>query len=437
MEVSLQWQGLDGVSRQIVWMGTVDRDARRTVVRGEGLCIDVTLQQQIHESQRQPAKDRPTQGAALEALTNRVSHELRSPLNAILGYVQRLRQAPNEPEAQGGTLDELEKAGRHLLDLVGDAMDLARIESGEAQPDLEDVSLIDLMGELLPLMEQQASQQNVQVELGNLGAWPSVHADRRMLKQALLTIGMRAIARSPERGLVELEFEAHGTQVSVLVHDRGPALSTEEQTRLFEPFGSPAQAQVDAASSTGLRLAIAKHGALAMHGQLRATNHADGGVTLALTLPAASAMVPARPAHGPAQPPLLEAVRLDDAPHGKVLYLEDNPSNVLLVSECLSLRPGIELVVATTVHEALALIGQHRFDLALLDLQLPDGDGYEVLKPLLDQRSPRVPCIALTANAMLNERNRALEAGFEAFWTKPLDLPAFLAGVDQALSRAT
>ena len=129
----------------------------------------------------------------------------------------------------------------------------------------------------------------------------------------------------------------------------------------------------------------------------------------------------------------MQPVRIDPAITGKVLYLEDNPSNVLLVRECLSLRPGITLTVATCVQEALQIIRDQRFDLALLDLQLPDGDGYEVLRPLRALPGPRLPCIALTANAMLNERNRALEAGFDEFWTKPLDLPGFLAGIDQAL----
>ncbi|HET6787460.1 MAG TPA: response regulator, partial [Aquabacterium sp.] len=102
---------------------------------------------------------------------------------------------------------------------------------------------------------------------------------------------------------------------------------------------------------------------------------------------------------------------------------------------CLGLRPGIELVVASTMQEGLQALRQSRFDLALLDLQLPDGDGYTILKRLREQRGPRVPCIALTASAMLNERNRALEAGFDAFWTKPLNLPEFLAGLDHILSK--
>ncbi|RZI97273.1 MAG: response regulator [Rubrivivax sp.] len=120
---------------------------------------------------------------------------------------------------------------------------------------------------------------------------------------------------------------------------------------------------------------------------------------------------------------------------GRILYVEDNPSNVLLVSECLALRPGIELVTAANVQEGLQAITGERFDLVLLDLQLPDGDGYAVLKRLREQRGRPTPCVALTANAMLNERNRALEAGFDEFWTKPLNLPEFLLGLERWLHK--
>jgi CheY-like chemotaxis protein len=121
---------------------------------------------------------------------------------------------------------------------------------------------------------------------------------------------------------------------------------------------------------------------------------------------------------------------------GCVLYVEDNPSNVLLVRESLGLRPGVELIVAGNVHEGLAAVARQRFDLVLLDLQLPDGDGYEVLQALRAQpQGQQTPCVAVTANAMINERNRALEAGFDEFWTKPLNLPAFLAGLDHWVDR--
>jgi len=157
-------------------------------------------------------------------------------------------------------------------------------------------------------------------------------------------------------------------------------------------------------------------------------------VTLSLVLPRAQAVLN-EPIPTPTRQALNETVQVLDETQGRVLYVEDNPSNVLLVRESLGLRPNVELVVASNVQEGLAAVARQHFDVVLLDLQLPDGDGYEVLTAVRALPQGRqIPCVALTANAMINERNRALEAGFDAFWTKPLNLPEFLAGMDHWLS---
>jgi CheY-like chemotaxis protein len=182
----------------------------------------------------------------------------------------------------------------------------------------------------------------------------------------------------------------------------------------------------------GMRLAISRQALESIGGHLRIDNGPDSPVSLSLVLPRAVALMDSQL---PVMPRVLadDAVQVNTTTRGRVLYVEDNPSNVLLVREFLSLRPGVELIVAHNVAEGLAAVAAERFDFALLDLQLPDGDGYEVLQALRSLRHA-TPCVALTANAMINERNRALEAGFEAFWTKPLNLPEFLQGLDLWLS---
>jgi CheY-like chemotaxis protein len=183
-----------------------------------------------------------------------------------------------------------------------------------------------------------------------------------------------------------------------------------------------------------MRLAVARQSIEAMGGRLTATSATTGGTTLVLSLDAATSEDLPLPDASDVRDPI-DQVEVDVRIVGRLLYVEDNPSNVLLVRECLALRPNIELVIATNVQDGLAALNQSRFDMALLDLQLPDGEGYTVLRRLREMRGPRVPCIALTASAMLNERNRALEAGFDAFWTKPLNLLEFLSGVDEALRK--
>ena len=161
LEVSLHWQGLDGVTRRVIWMGTVERDARRTVIRGEGLCIDVTVQHQLHEAQRLPATTQAEPD--LRALVSRISQELRSPLNAMLGFVQLLRRSndPDRAHQFDDYLGQVEQAGWHMLEMVNDVMDLSRLEAGATPVDIETVPLVDLMGELLPLIEQLASVQHL------------------------------------------------------------------------------------------------------------------------------------------------------------------------------------------------------------------------------------------------------------------------------------
>lgn len=432
LEVALQWQGLDGVNRRVIWLGTVDRDSRRTVTRAEGLCIDVTMQHQLEEARQREAQG---QRADRSALVSRISQELRSPLNAMLGFVQLLRRSgsPERLQQFDDYMAQVEQAGWHMLEMVNDVMDLSSLESGSTPLDIETVSLVDLMGELLPLIEQLASVQHVRIDLRELGAWPSVRADRRLLKQALVNVASHGIQRTPAYGTVTLAFEPFGHEVAIRVIDEGLPLTPMQVGAMLDPYGALQEAALnDKEPHQGMRLAISRQALESIGGHLRIDNGPDSPVALSLVLPRAEPLMDT-PLPVPARAMADEAVQVNPHTRGRVLYVEDNPSNVLLVREFLSLRPGVALEVAHNVAEGLAAVAGQRFDCVLLDLQLPDGDGYEVLQALRSQRHA-TPCVALTANAMINERNRALEAGFEAFWTKPLNLPEFLQGLDLWLS---
>lgn len=451
LEVSLQWQGLDGLSRHVVWMGTVDRDARRTVIRGEGLCIDVTLQHKAeaarHELQAPPPRTvepgHPPAPAPLgsdpasghEPLAARIGGELRSPLNALLGFVQLLRNGAQTPGTaqQEDYLQEIEKAGWRLMELVNDAMDLTRIQSGAQKVEAQTVALRELLGELQPLVEQQAAVRQVHFETVIAGAWPTVVADRRLLKQALVYLCGHAVHTSPSGGRIVLSIDAGPAEVRLRLHAQGPALPPAQREQLFDPLS---RELATLQGGSGMRLAIARQSLQAMGGQLQALEGEPGdGTTFMVSLrPAAPPEPEQPPLPDPTVAPRPSQLTVDITLKGRILYVEDNPSNVLLVQECLTLRPAVELAVASNVQEGLDAIAAERFDLVLLDLQLPDGDGYAVLKRLREYRGRPSPCIALTASAMLNERNRALEAGFDEFWTKPIKLPEFLAGLDRWLA---
>ncbi|RZL08057.1 MAG: hypothetical protein EOP40_14305, partial [Rubrivivax sp.] len=291
MEVSLQWQGLDGVSRQVIWMGTVERDARRTVIHGEGLCIDVTVQQQIYAARH------ALQPGTAASLAARVSHELRSPLNAMLGFVQLLRQTSASVAGTSGAtqqeqyLAQVEQSGWHLLDLVNDAVDLTRIQAGATPVDLQAVSLVDLMGETLPLLEQQASAHQVHLEIDALASWPSVVADRGLLKQALLYLGGLAVQRSPSPGRVSLNFSRQGSQVRLRIQDQG---HVPEEAR-YSPAADPLDTSAGAVPGASMRLTVARRAIEAMNGQVQAIATPGLGTTFVITL-AAVATVPLSPA---------------------------------------------------------------------------------------------------------------------------------------------
>lgn len=437
LEVPLHWQGLDGVTRQVIWLGTVSRDARRTVVQGEGLCVDVTMQHQLNEALRVPAAN--GQERHERALVARIGNELRSPLNAMLGFVQLLRQSPNSDRARqfDDYLGQVEQAGWHMLEMVNDVLDLSRLEAGTAPIDIAAVSLVDLMGELLPLIEQLAAVQEVRIDLQNLGAWPAVKADRRLLKQAVVNVASHAIQRSRAGGVVALAFEPLGQDVAIRIRDDGPLLTAPQVAALFDPFNvAPPDGTSAELQHLSMRMAISRQSMAAIGGRIQVDNQPGQPVTLSLVLPRAHALL-SEPIPTPTRRALNDTVQVLPETQGRVLYVEDNPSNVLLVRESLALRPNVTLVVASNVQEGLAAVAGQHFDAILLDLQLPDGDGYEVLTAVRAlPQGGQIPCVALTANAMINERNRALEADFDAFWTKPLNLPEFLTGMDHWLSPA-
>jgi len=441
LEVSLEWQGLDGVTRQIIWLGTVDRDARRTVIRGEGLCIDVTVQHHLQAvtqaGQTLSAPDAPD----LTEMAARVGRELRAPLNALIGFIQLMRNQPRDRQAaQVDYLHDVEQAGWHLLDVIHQALDLSRIDSAPLPAPLGPVALKDLMGELLPLLEPQSTPRQVRIVAWDLGTWPSVRADTRRLRQALMYLLGRAVQHSPRYGQVVVSAtRLSDGRVQLAIRDQGPTLDAVQRARLFEPqLGDTEPRGADGLSAPDMRLTVARQAIEAMGGSIEALAPDAGGTELRLTLmPAPVASAGASLSSEGLQAATGGTIAEDATVRGRMLYVEDNPSNTLLIRECMALRPGVDLVIAGTVHEGLQALKQAPFDFALLDLQLPDGDGYTVLRRLRETHGRRAACVALTASAMLNERNRALEAGFDAFWTKPLNLAEFLASVDRAMSGQT
>ena len=374
----------------------------------------------------------------------RMSHELRTPLNAVLGFTQLLMADGEQvtPEVRQRRLEHIRHAGEHLLSLINDVLDLSSVDTGEMRMDLVPVPLPELVNSSLPLMEPLAQQHRVQVQCGALEGVPL--ADPTRLRQIVLNLLSNGIKYNRPGGTVTISAGLEpagaggGRQVCLCVSDTGRGMTEEQLRHAFEPFNRLGLER-EGIEGTGIGLAIVKALVERMGGSVRVHSEAGIGSHFEVRLPHApdvdavrtaglapgSLLLPLVPA-GPPQAAGSETVR-----PGRLLYIEDNAVNVLIVSELVAMRPGLTLDVASDGESGVTRAGQLQPDLVLVDMQLPGIDGHEVLRRLRsDPRTAHIPCIALSANAMPQDIERALHDGFADYWTKPLDFKAFMASLD-------
>ncbi|MBL8350511.1 MAG: PAS-domain containing protein [Burkholderiaceae bacterium] len=361
---------------------------------------------------------------------SRMSHELRTPLNAILGFGQLLQADAGDPLSPGQRerLDELLRGARHLLTLINDVLDVARIEAGSLQLTLAPVDLVDLARECLQLVQPMAQARAVALALRFEPALPAwqVMADPTRLKQVLLNLLTNAIKYNRDAGEVRIGGRRTADGLVVEVADQGPGIRAEHQARLFQPFE-----RLDrdgTVEGTGIGLALSRSLVELMHGEIGVRSAPGAGSVFWVRLPDAAAAVAAPLPDAPAMPSGTPGRRCE------VLYIEDNAVNQLLMQGMLAHRPNIALRLAAHPEEGLAMAAAQLPDLVLLDIQLPGFDGFEVLRRLRELPALRyTPVIAVSANAMPDDLAAARRAGFADYLTKPLEMNRLLALVDRAL----
>jgi PAS domain S-box-containing protein len=364
---------------------------------------------------------------------SRMSHELRTPLNAVLGFGQLLEADRSEPlgPVQRSRVQELLRGGRHLLSLINDVLDLARIEAGTLLLDLAPVDVQALVDECMPLVAPAAASRGLTLTVRpDTSDAVSVLADRTRLKQVLLNLLSNAVKYNQAGGRVDVNWHTVGEAVRMEVTDTGPGLDAQQQERLFHAFERLDAARTDV-EGAGIGLALSKWLVDLMQGAIGVESEPGSGSTFWVALARASAAE--APAAAQGQPADRRPLRQAGRPY-TVLYIEDNEVNQLLMQGMLAQRPALRLLLAAHPEEGLALAWSDKPDLVLLDIQLPGMDGFEVLRRLrADPRTRQVPVLAVSANAMPADRERAAQAGFANYVTKPIDLPRLLSLLDRLL----
>jgi PAS domain S-box-containing protein len=368
---------------------------------------------------------------------SRMSHELRTPLNAVLGFAQLLEADNSDPLTAGQRVrvQDLQRGGRHLLGLINDVLDIARIEAGTLHLELVPVELNAVAQECISLVSAVASKGQITLQVPPLPlCW--VLADPMRLRQVLLNLLSNAIKYNAAGGQVKLSWLHQGDRTRISVQDTGPGLSPAQQAKLFRAF-ERLQVEGSGVEGTGIGLALSKWLVELMRGHIGVVSAPGQGSEFWLTLETtktAAGTVPVVAAQSAASlTPQAPGLARHD-----VLYVEDNEVNQLLMQGMVSLRPGIELRVASLPEQGLEMAIQQPPVLMLLDIQLPGFDGYEVLRRLRQHEAEHglkaVPVLAVSANATTADRQRAASAGFAGYITKPIDLRQLLATLDQHLA---
>ena len=402
-----------------------------------GIHLDVTEQARQRASAEQALRDKLTAERASQAKTEflaRISHELRTPLNAVLGFAQLMEHDGANPLAplQLERVAHIRSAGEHLMALIGDVLDLSATEDGSLQVSLEPVDIDALLADVMQWVAAPAQHARVSLHLERHGG--RVQADPRRLRQVLSNLLSNAVKYNRAGGDVWLSAHSASRDGrpfwALSVRDNGRGLNRSQRAHLFESFNRLG-VEHEGIEGMGIGLTIVRQLTELMGGRVEVHSEAGRGSEFVVWLPAADVQAPAGDDLFAEAAGLASAPATPEVPPLTILYIEDNPVNVILVRELVAMRPGVALECAVDGLSGVARALADPPDVVLIDMQLPDIDGYEVLRRL--RAAPGLagrPMIALSANGMPEDIAQAEANGFDAYWTKPIDFCRFLADLD-------
>ena len=362
-----------------------------------------------------------------------MSHELRTPLNAILGFAQLMETDSSPPtSSQKESIAQILQAGWHLLKLINEILDLAKIESKRVPLSREPVSMAEIVLECQSMMEPLARSRDICMHFPKFDEPCFVLADRTRLKQVFINLLSNAIKYNVKQGTVEVTCteRAPGT-IRICVKDTGTGLNQEQLAQLFQPFNRLRQ-EAGAEEGTGIGLVVAKRLIELMGGVVGVESTVGVGSNFWFELTTVGGpQLSMKNGHTAA---VTRSTAARDGRPQTLLYVEDNPANLELVAQIIARQPNINLLSATNGNSGVEMARASKPDVILMDINLPGIDGFEALKLLrADQATAHIPVIAISANAMSFEVERALKAGFFRYITKPIRVEEFMESMDVAL----
>ena len=362
-----------------------------------------------------------------------MSHELRTPLNAILGFAQLVETgSPLPTPGQKRSIEQILQAGWYLLELINEILDLALIESGKATLSSEAVSLSEVIVECRSMIEPQAHKRGIVLSFPVAGAC-FVRADRTRFKQVLINLLFNAIKYNRPQGSVVVECTpAANDSLRICVRDTGAGLTADQLAQLFQPFNR-LDKEAGSEEGTGIGLVVTKRLVELMGGRIGAESTVGVGSAFWVELPLTTAPQLA----GAESAPAALVAPLANATPRTLLYVEDNPANLELVEQLVARRPELRLISAADGDIGVEFARAYQPELILMDINLPGLSGVEAMKILrADPATAHIPIIALSANAVPRDIEKALSAGFFNYITKPIKVSSFMDALDAALDFA-
>ncbi|WP_306657517.1 hybrid sensor histidine kinase/response regulator [Massilia scottii] len=435
----------DGKETVVSYNATTFHDRDRKLRGVFAAARDVTERQHFEQAMQANNVELEAARAAAEKANqaksdflSSMSHELRTPLNGVLGFAQLMASDEPPPSVkQQRSINQILKGGWYLLRLINEILDLAQIESGKVSISTEPMSLTDVLDDCYELVGPQAAARGIFLLFPTPGTPFYINADRVRVKQVLINLLSNAIKYNSAHGSVHVDCSSRaGGMVRVAVTDTGAGLGREQVAQLFQPFNRLGQ-ESGTEEGTGIGLVVTKQLVELMGGTIGVESDPGRGSRFWVEFAACAAPAAIAPLSASDAAALARARPAPGVALRTLLYVEDNPANLLLVEQLMDRRPDLKLLTAIDAHLGIALARAYQPSVILMDINLPNLSGFGALRMLRGYaETAHIPVLALSANAMPRDIARGMEAGFFRYLTKPIQIAEFMEALDLALAHA-